>query len=184
MKLIAIADIPPTPWKNGGGVTREIAVRADEKGFIWRLSVADVGRNGPFSMFPGLLRILTVIAGDGLRLRHAGGVLEANRGNPVSFDGDTPIDCELVSGPVRDFNLIYDPKRAAMSVERLEAGTHRVLRGRPLGLLPVGAPCEASGAVVPAGSFLLFGETNAASTISVETGGVAVLLSVDGYSGG
>ncbi|MEK7266391.1 MAG: HutD family protein [Pseudomonadota bacterium] len=154
MKLIRIDDIAPAPWKNGGGVTRELALCADDKGFAWRLSVAEVARAGPFSAFPGLKRVLTVIEGAGLILRHAGGAISALPGAPVRFDGDMAIDCDLANGKVRDFNLIYDPARQPMDVIRLGAGAHDA---RGIGLLPLGGDCfiDGSGAV-PAGSFALF----------------------------
>ena len=164
MRLIRIDDIAPAPWKNGGGVTREIALCADDRGIAWRLSAADVARAGPFSAFPGLKRVLTVIGGDGLKLRHAGGVIAARPGEPVRFDGDTPIDCELEGGPVRDFNLIYDPARHAMDVVRLAAGAHDV---RGVGLLPLGAGAMVDGVEVAAGTFALFeGAAETRATIS------------------
>jgi environmental stress-induced protein Ves len=58
-------------WKNGGGVTREIAVFPDGAGsddFIWRISVADVTAGGPFSVFPGIDRYIAVIDGKGMTL--------------------------------------------------------------------------------------------------------------------
>lgn len=156
MRLIRIGEIPPAPWKNGGGVTREIALCTDEMGMIWRLSLADVAAAGPFSIFPGLARVLTVIEGKGLRLRHAGGVIEALPHMPVRFSGDAPIECDLIDGPVRDFNLIYDPKRAEMNVALLGAGTH-IAKG--VGLLPLSGACDVEnfGAVLT-GAFLMFEE--------------------------
>jgi len=151
MNIIALDDLPAQPWKNGGGVTREIARREDEEGLLWRLSLADVDRDGPFSIFDGRERILTVVEGAGLRLRCANAVIEALPGVPVAFSGETPIDSELVSGPVRDLNLIYDPRRAHASVTRLGAGRHQT---RALGILPLGAALLIAGVgVVAPGSF-------------------------------
>ncbi|MEC4600651.1 HutD family protein, partial [Burkholderia vietnamiensis] len=48
------AALVASPWKNGGGVTREIAAYppgAALDAFAWRVSVADVGAGGPFSRF-------------------------------------------------------------------------------------------------------------------------------------
>lgn len=176
MKLIRIDDIAPAPWKNGGGVTRELALCADDKGIAWRLSVADVARAGPFSPYPGLKRVLTAIEGAGLVLRHAGGVIGALRGKPVRFDGDTAINCDLIGGPVRDFNLIYDPARHSMDVIRLEAGAHDA---RGLGLLPLGGACVIDGAgEIPAGTFALF-DSAAKMRVTVTA---AALLVTRGYT--
>lgn len=154
MKLIRIDTLAPAPWRNGGGVTREIALCADDKGLVWRLSVADVARAGPFSAYPGMRRVLTVIDGAGLILRHGAGAISARPGAPVRFDGDTPINCDLAGGPVRDFNLIYDPARRTMDVVRLDAGAHEA---RGIGVFPLGSAGFIDGAgEVPAGSFALF----------------------------
>lgn len=171
MKLIRIDDIAPAPWKNGGGLTREIALCADDGGMIWRLSFADVERAGPFSRFPGLTRVLTVIEGAGLDLRHEGGVIEARPGVPVRFGGEIAIQCDLVRGPVRDFNLIFDPRRAHLDVVRLEAGAHEA---QGLGLLPLSGACEVEGfgAVAP-GFFLLF-ESDAPQRVTVSGAALAV----------
>ena len=174
MKLVSISAIPPQPWKNGGGLTRELALSTDDHGLIWRLSVADVASAGPFSEFPGLKRVLTVIEGQGLLLRHERGVIKAPKGEPVRFDGDLAIDCDLIGGAVRDFNLIYDPARARMDVAPLAAGLHEA---RGLGLLAIAGACDVGGfGAVPPGSFLFF-ESDEPQRIGVN--GAALLVTRD-----
>ena len=54
-------------WKNGGGVTREIAAfprGADLSHFDWRISTAEVRSGGLFSAFPDIERILCVLEGE------------------------------------------------------------------------------------------------------------------------
>lgn len=119
MRLILPPDFVTMPWKNGGGVTHEIARAEDGAGLLWRLSVAEVATDGPFSPFPGLARILTVIAGDGLVLSMRGEETAAAPLSPVAFSGDEPVACRLVAGAVRDFNLIFDPARIAGAVSVL-----------------------------------------------------------------
>ena len=68
MKIIRFANLATAPWKNGGGVTREIARLDSDGAMVWRLSIADVAVEGPFSKFAGMQRILTVIEGAGMRL--------------------------------------------------------------------------------------------------------------------
>ena len=97
-------------WKNGTGRTTEIDVhppRAALDAFDWRISVADVARSGPFSRFAGIDRTIVVIAGAGMRLLGAGHtvILQAPY-EPYTFSGDVELDCELIDGPVRDFNLM------------------------------------------------------------------------------
>ena len=99
--------IPATAWKNGGGVTREI-LRSPEGMPYRRFSIADVGREGPFSKFEGLQRILTVTQGQGMILLGNEGKMDALRLNPVRFSGDEGILGSLPFGPIQDFNIIYD----------------------------------------------------------------------------
>jgi uncharacterized protein len=110
MKIIRFADLRQSPWKNGGGVTREIASARTGDDLVWRLSIADVDRDGPFSSFGGLLRVLTVIGGNGMELLGPHTSLQADFAVPVHFDGEVAIAARLKDGPVRDLNLIYDPR--------------------------------------------------------------------------
>lgn len=103
-------ELSQTPWKNGGGITREIA-SSEEGEPYWRLSIADVTQEGDFSTFPGLHRILTVIEGKGMRLQSPTADIHARPREPVSFAGDTPVRGQLVQGPVQNFNLIYDANK-------------------------------------------------------------------------
>jgi environmental stress-induced protein Ves len=99
------------PWRNGQGMTTEIAV-ADGIGgrFRWRLSIADVAQSGPFSNFAGYERIIAVVAGVGMRLEVAGRapVVLDGASDPFAFPGEAATSCTLLDGPIRDFNLIYD----------------------------------------------------------------------------
>ncbi|MEU6312691.1 HutD family protein [Streptomyces sp. NPDC047014] len=115
-------------WKNGGGVTREIATGPEGAGmddFRWRVSLAEVAGDGPFSAFPGVDRTLTLVEGAGMDLR-VGGVrrLVDERFAPQDFAGDEPTDCRLIAGPVVNFNVMYRRGTAARTA---------VVRGR-LGL--------------------------------------------------
>ena len=70
-RRFALADIVPTPWKNGGGATREIACWPPGTGldsFDWRISVATIAADGAFSVFAGIDRSITLLSGDGVRL--------------------------------------------------------------------------------------------------------------------
>lgn len=110
------------PWKNGGGVTREIAaypVGASLETFVWRVSVADVERSGPFSQFPGIDRKLVLLAGSGMHLAQARGATHALM-EPLavaSFDGEAAVDAQLIDGATRDFNLMVRRDRADATLE-------------------------------------------------------------------
>ena len=109
---LALARLPATPWKNGGGTTREIAVFPTDAGlgdFDWRLSVAEVERHGPFSAFPGIDRTIVLLRGAGMELRdpeRGTGCVLTYPGDVWAFAGERAIDARLVDGPTRDFNVM------------------------------------------------------------------------------
>ncbi|GGE89577.1 HutD family protein [Stappia taiwanensis] len=107
LRIIPAEALRPVAWVNGGGITREIAADSDAAGVLWRLSLADVDREGPFSEFPAMSRTLTVVAGDGMALEAPEETLQAKPLAPVTFSGTLPIMGRLPNGPVRNFNLIY-----------------------------------------------------------------------------
>jgi environmental stress-induced protein Ves len=107
MTVMRADDRVPVPWRNGGGVTREIAVfPGGDDDFRWRLSIADVGVDGPFSAFPGYRRVITVLSGAGMRLTVDGVEHEVSPLVPFEFPGAALTSCVLVAGPVTDLNLI------------------------------------------------------------------------------
>jgi uncharacterized protein len=117
LRIIRFSELQETPWRNGGGVTREIAIEGARDDFVWRLSMADVGVDGPFSKFDGMQRILTVIQGCGMELISSPIKLQANLYVPVRFDGSCEIEAKLIDGPLRDLNLIYRPERCIAEIQ-------------------------------------------------------------------
>ena len=142
MKRLGPADYRDMPWKNGGGTTRELwkwPHPSEPSRFLARLSIASVASSGPFSVFPGIDRILVLLEGEGLALKRAGAprVVLDQRGQSFAFPGEAEFDCELLGGPVRDFNLMVDRTalEGALEVVRLEAGASRRLEGEGCVLL-------------------------------------------------
>lgn len=95
------------PWKNGGGVTREIVRWPDAEDFEVRVSLAEVAAAGPFSQFPGVRR-WSFLAGDAPIELEVGGVVHAliASGDHVELGGATAITCALPAGPTRLLNLL------------------------------------------------------------------------------
>lgn len=116
MDLLRCRDLIEVPWKNGGGTTREIATGKIDGQTAWRLSRADVAKDGAFSDFAGLTRILTVVSGGGMALKHAGGTLVADLWEPVQFDGGLKVSSYLKDGPLTDLNLMFDGAHCAGEV--------------------------------------------------------------------
>jgi hypothetical protein len=98
---LTLADYRIMPWANGRGQTMELW-RDDRL----RLSVATVAEDGPFSIFPGIARNLTVIAGPGFHLAGEGIALHAAPLIPVAFPGDVAVSATGVTVPSDDFNVM------------------------------------------------------------------------------
>jgi environmental stress-induced protein Ves len=130
LRIVRASTLAGAPWKNGGGVTREIAVYPEGASldtFIWRVSVADVEESGPFSRFPGIDRTLVLLGGAGMRLIEADGEthLLAQTLSVARFDGEAPVRAQLVDGATRDFNLMVRRGRADATLQVWrEPGTH------------------------------------------------------------
>jgi environmental stress-induced protein Ves len=97
-------------WKNGAGWTREIhAHPAPAHVWDWRLSIAEIEQDAPFSTFPGVDRELVLLSGNGLRLRFDDG--EVHELQPphdrLRFAGERVVRGELLDGPTQDFNLMW-----------------------------------------------------------------------------
>jgi environmental stress-induced protein Ves len=111
MTIVPFAELNAVPWKNGLGVTREIAVEpkgATMEDFVWRVSIADVDTASPFSRFPGIDRTIVLLEGDGFTMR-----LDDDREHalttpwlPFAFPGEVVVDVRLAGGATRDFNLM------------------------------------------------------------------------------
>src|SRR5262249_28593295 len=110
---LTASDARRVPWKNGLGVTEELAIwpegsAFEDAAFEWRISKASVPEPGPFSAFPGFDGVLVVLTGEGLRLDHgpAAPPAEVRELEPYAFSGDWPTSAQLLGGPVQDYNLI------------------------------------------------------------------------------
>lgn len=93
----------------------------DHDEWDWRVSIADVVQDGPFSRLPGVDRAIAVIEGEGMVLTVDGiehRVLAAT--GPVAFDGSATTSCRLLAGPVRDLNLMVRRGRASGSMDVID----------------------------------------------------------------
>lgn len=123
MKHLFASDYQEMRWKNGGGLTREILVWP---GADWslRLSMATVGSDGPFSVFEGVDRTLTVLTGEGVDLTVAGQQTRLLPDLPFAFPGDAETSSRLIGGTVTDFNVMT---RRARLTHHVEVVSDRVL---------------------------------------------------------
>lgn len=115
LEIIPPQNFKQIPWKNGQGTTIELAI--NEEGtvndFDWRLSIATVKNDGPFSDFSGYTRNLVLIAGNGLSLEHS--PTRVDRLDELlqfsTFDGGCDTKATLINGPITDFNLMTRTNR-------------------------------------------------------------------------
>ncbi|MGN6578995.1 MAG: HutD/Ves family protein [Bordetella sp.] len=138
------ATLAASPWKNGGGTTREIASWPPGAGmddFQWRLSIATIGANGPFSAFPGVDRIITLLDGPGVRLVTNDGTIDhvLNRPlEPFSFPGEAAVYSTVLGDACSDFNVMTRRTQlraqlrvlgSAASIDAAEHGMLLAVRG-------------------------------------------------------
>jgi environmental stress-induced protein Ves len=108
-----------TPWKNGGGVTIDIAEQDD----AWRFGRTPITTAGPFSDYTGFDRVQVLVSGRGLVLETPGGEIDVRTPfKPVAFAGETPIVSRLEAGPVEVVNLIGNRAKVRVDLQVLRAG--------------------------------------------------------------
>jgi environmental stress-induced protein Ves len=127
---IAPREFRSMPWKNGQGVTHEIAREPAAGNFLWRLSLAEVAASGDFSLFPGYDRTIALVAGDGMELEFEEAPTKRLERllEPFGFRGEWHCRSRLLGGPCRDLNLMVDRSRATGKAERLALEGATILR--------------------------------------------------------
>jgi environmental stress-induced protein Ves len=176
-----VDSVPLQPWKNGRGFARELAA-----GDGWRISLADVERDGPFSVYRGVTRHSIVVAGAGLRLLDGEASLDMRACKPVRYDGGRAWHATLLAGPVQVLNVMLE---SARWTARLRAGgaLDDAQAFSACLALPVVAPCRCSVEEQPAstlavGEFLFCAPGGEHAGISVRceaaSGALAVMVAL------
>jgi environmental stress-induced protein Ves len=133
MRIIRAAEHKVVPWKNGGGITREVLVEpdpADPAQFLWRISIATVALAGPFSRFPGIDRSIAVLDGEGMRLDVEGESVTLLPGDePFAFSGDSEVRSELIGGETIDLNVMTRRGAFTHQMARLRCDSLAVATG-------------------------------------------------------
>lgn len=128
IQLLPYEQCPEMLWKNGQGVTREIYRFPATDDYDWRISVATIRSDGPFSRFAGYLRNISVLEGEGMHLTVDG--VKSTLIPPfqaTDFNGESEVSCTIKGGPLLDFNVIYkaDTTKAAVGWLREGSWTHQ-----------------------------------------------------------
>lgn len=129
-ETLRFAEREPVAWRNGGGVTRELAREAASEESAepgWRVSIAELGRPAPFSTFAGLARHFTVIGVQPVTLMLGERRIELAPLESLAFAGDIPVSCQLPEGPSRALNLMYNPRRWQAGIVWVEPGEALIL---------------------------------------------------------
>lgn len=138
--LLTPEDYRSTPWKNGGGVSLDIASAHEPgaapesfDGMLWRFGRTSILQPGPFSDLAGFERLQLVLNGSGLVLQTPDGEIDLREAlQPVRYDGGLPVTTRLENGPVEVINLIADREQCDIDMRVLKAGNGAVA-------LPAGA---------------------------------------------
>lgn len=132
LQQVPLAGAAATPWKNGGGLTRELLRWPPGPAQAWqlRISVAEVAQSGPFSAYPGVARWFCVLQGAGVVLRFGDEPpATLTPDSPaLHFDGALAPGCELVDGPTLDLNLMAQQQAGRAEMHRAVAGEPWVSR--------------------------------------------------------
>jgi environmental stress-induced protein Ves len=123
----------PVKWKNGKGISLEIAVEpagasAHGENLLWRLALARMSEAAPFSPYPGFSRFLSLTEGSELLLERAGGKILLRPGDIYHLEGEEEVS-GLPQGTVADLGLIYRRGQVKAQMEALDfAGRSRSFR--------------------------------------------------------
>ncbi len=128
--IVRLDEVAPTPWKNGGGTTRELVAWPNSGQWVWRMSVAEVKQGGPFSSFQGVQRWFAVLSGarvtlDVVDAEHLSSHSITRDSAPFCFDGAATVNCHLLGGVTQDFNLMLHKNQVQGQMQRV-SGTHKL----------------------------------------------------------
>ena len=125
VELVHFSQRPTMSWKNGLGVTTQLAIHpagATADAFEWRVSVAKVEGSAAFSVFPAIARWLAILQGEMTLMRDGHAPVTLNEASaPVSFSGVVSAEGSVIRGPAFDLNLMYRPSRWHAVMRRVNA---------------------------------------------------------------
>ena len=164
-------DLVAVPWRNGQGMTRDVATMLGPDGALrWQVSIAELVRDASFSDYAGYDRIFTPVLGEGIALSLDGGAfLPCPLLAPFRFPGEAAVRCRSGGVPGRAFNVITarEHQRAEVQVLRLAAGDGAGLPAEGVGLLHCWSGTLVAGAETMQAGDTLIGAAAVAGTPSV-----------------
>jgi len=130
-KIYSPQSFQTLPWRNGLGSTIELLAETPNKNeaFSWRLSIASVANDGPFSDFSGYDRTLLLLEGSGITLNKPNGIFKVLNLSLdyANFKGEDLIDATLHNGPIKDFNIMTLRSICTSSVTAIDETSESLL---------------------------------------------------------
>ena len=130
-KIYSPQSFQTLPWRNGLGSTVELLAETPNKNevFSWRLSIASVANDGPFSDFSGYDRTLLLLEGSGINLNKPNGIFKVLNSSLdyANFKGEDLIDATLHDGPIKDFNIMTLRSICTSSVTAIDETSESLL---------------------------------------------------------
>ncbi|WP_321964546.1 HutD family protein [Paraburkholderia sp. J7] len=176
----ALAALPREAWRNGGGVTRTLAANANADADAWRVSIAEVERDGPYSRFAGMTRVSFVLRGAGVVLREGALEVSLTPNEAVEYTGNAAWDARLVGGAVTVLNVMSAAQKYRVAVRPLGASVTVDAGGVALVLALDGA-CDIGGGLaghtrLASGEYATFADVRAPLAIAPATPGARIVL--------
>lgn len=174
------ADLVAQPWKNGGGVTREIVSwppGSTVSDFDWRVSIAHIASGGPFSAFPGVDRVITLLEGAGVVLQALDGTVRHRLDQPLvpfAFKGEVPMQADLLGQDCHDFNVMTRRSACSASVQVLNRSAHVQSDAHGL-LLACGGQWEVNGHALAMGEGMWWHDEPGALALTAQSEDAALI---------
>jgi hypothetical protein len=140
--VVRVSNVTPVPWRNGGGLTRELLAWPDPDDWLLRVSVAEIQGSGAFSRYPGVDRWFAVLAGGAVRLTTDGAEpVELSAAQPAlhAFPGDEATQCTALGATTQDFNLMARRGRVRLRQQSLLAQPRLATTAEGVGVFVVQA---------------------------------------------
>lgn len=126
MGIQVFRDHVSMPWPNGAGITYEV-VRSPESGdFDWRISLADIDNDCPFSVMPGIDRGIVLMEGGHMVLANADESIRVDELVAFNYPGEVAFDCALPAGPAKDLNIMSRRANFTSKTTVLGPRTHKI----------------------------------------------------------
>ncbi len=137
-KLIHPSDFLEMPWANGGGTTFEIfrgvgLTAVDDDSWDWRLSMARIEKDGPFSSLPGIDRVFVSLGPDDISMTIDDDESVVRALDQRVFAGEALVSTKLLGRATTDLNLMGRRDRVVLSAQ-VPGGRFDVMPGDVVGL--------------------------------------------------